>query len=192
MEIVLLTDVDGSDPVAAFLRGHRQSGSEITGPAFSPDGTRLYFARSAARPEQPGITYEITGPFRTRWPAPHDRDGAGQRGRLRARWHLRRHQLRHGDHAPDLPDGDGRLEPHRVPPARHDERHRRHRVGRPAPLVPRHHDHRHHRPGARRRRTLGRVRGHLGDAYRPSVPSSAPTPSPTPSTAGGRSTSLRT
>ncbi len=35
--------------------------SEITGPAFSPDGTRLYFSSQ----RNPGITYEVTGP----WPA---------------------------------------------------------------------------------------------------------------------------
>lgn len=33
--------------------------SEITGPAFSPDGTRLYFSSQRS----PGRTYEITGPF---------------------------------------------------------------------------------------------------------------------------------
>jgi secreted PhoX family phosphatase len=33
-------------------------GSEITGPAFSPDGTRLYFSA-----QRPGVTYEVTGPF---------------------------------------------------------------------------------------------------------------------------------
>lgn len=34
-------------------------GSEITGPAFSPDGTRLYFSSQ----RNPGRTYEVTGPF---------------------------------------------------------------------------------------------------------------------------------
>ena len=33
--------------------------SEITGPAFSPDGTRLYFSSQ----RNPGVTYEVTGPF---------------------------------------------------------------------------------------------------------------------------------
>ncbi len=34
-------------------------GSEITGPAFSPDGTRLYFSSQRS----PGRTYEVSGPF---------------------------------------------------------------------------------------------------------------------------------
>ncbi|CAN5804098.1 hypothetical protein BH24ACT3_BH24ACT3_05480 [soil metagenome] len=38
------------------------STSEVTGLAFSPDGTRLYF--SSQRGLALGITYEITGPFR--------------------------------------------------------------------------------------------------------------------------------
>jgi uncharacterized protein len=43
-----------------------QPGSEITGPAFSPDGKRLYFSSQrsrAGRPFSSGITYEVTGPF---------------------------------------------------------------------------------------------------------------------------------
>jgi secreted PhoX family phosphatase len=52
--------------VSPFLRllGHRKS--EITGPAFSPDGRRLYFSsqRGTTGREQDGVTYEITGPFR--------------------------------------------------------------------------------------------------------------------------------
>ncbi len=38
-----------------------QEGSEITGPAFDPSGTRLYF--SSQRGGDGGLTYEITGPF---------------------------------------------------------------------------------------------------------------------------------
>ena len=33
--------------------------SEVTGPAFSPDGRRLYFSSQ----RDPGRTYEVTGPF---------------------------------------------------------------------------------------------------------------------------------
>ena len=50
--------------VAPFLRILGQEGSEATGPAFDPSGTRLYF--SSQRANVNGITYEVSGPFRTR------------------------------------------------------------------------------------------------------------------------------
>jgi secreted PhoX family phosphatase len=56
LQIVALTQSGDARPVVQ-LTG--QSGSEITGPAFSPDGTRLYFSSQ----RQPGTTYEVTGPF---------------------------------------------------------------------------------------------------------------------------------
>ena len=40
-----------------------QDSSEITGPAFDPSGTRLYFSSQRATGSLGGITYEITGPF---------------------------------------------------------------------------------------------------------------------------------
>ena len=40
-----------------------QDSSEITGPAFDPSGTRLYFSSQRATGPLGGITYEITGPF---------------------------------------------------------------------------------------------------------------------------------
>ncbi len=42
-----------------------QRGSEITGPAFSPDGSRLYFSsqRGSAGTSGDGRTYEMRGPF---------------------------------------------------------------------------------------------------------------------------------
>lgn len=43
-----------------FLRVEGVSGSELTGPAFSPDGRRLYVSSQ----RNPGRTYEVTGPFR--------------------------------------------------------------------------------------------------------------------------------
>jgi secreted PhoX family phosphatase len=63
MEICIITP---DDIVAVFLRITGQSSSEITGPAFSPDGTRLYFSsqRGTSGSSSGGITYEVTGPFR--------------------------------------------------------------------------------------------------------------------------------
>jgi secreted PhoX family phosphatase len=48
--------------VSPFLEVTGQSDSELTGPAFSPDGSRLYF--SSQRGNLVGITYEVRGPFR--------------------------------------------------------------------------------------------------------------------------------
>ncbi len=64
MEINVITP---SDVVAPFLRLPGQSSSEITGPAFSPDGTRLYFSsqRGTSGSSSGGITYEVRGPFRS-------------------------------------------------------------------------------------------------------------------------------
>ncbi|WP_415950226.1 alkaline phosphatase PhoX [Streptomyces sp. KLOTTS4A1] len=63
MEICMITP---EGVVAPFLRIGGQSGSEITGPAFSPDGSRLYFSsqRGTSGSSSGGITYEVTGPFR--------------------------------------------------------------------------------------------------------------------------------
>ncbi|GGX55576.1 alkaline phosphatase PhoX [Streptomyces fructofermentans] len=63
MEICVITP---GGVVAPFLRVEGQSGSEITGPAFSPDGTRLYFSsqRGTSGSSSGGITYEVRGPFR--------------------------------------------------------------------------------------------------------------------------------
>ncbi|MEU0586072.1 alkaline phosphatase PhoX [Streptomyces sp. NPDC006132] len=63
MDICVITP---DDVVAPFLRIDGQSASEITGPAFSPDGTRLYFSsqRGTTGSSSGGITYEVKGPFR--------------------------------------------------------------------------------------------------------------------------------
>ncbi|GAB3185303.1 WD40 repeat protein [Micromonospora palomenae] len=63
MEINLITP---DEVVTPFVRITGQSSSEITGPAFSPDGSRLYFSsqRGTAGSSSGGITYEVRGPFR--------------------------------------------------------------------------------------------------------------------------------
>jgi secreted PhoX family phosphatase len=60
MELVLITRKRRR--VAPFLRVVGQDGSEIAGPAFSPDGRRLYFS-SQRGGNGNGITYEVRGPF---------------------------------------------------------------------------------------------------------------------------------
>jgi secreted PhoX family phosphatase len=56
LQIVALTESGDARPVVQVTG---QSGTEITGPAFSPDGTRLYFSSQ----RDPGTTYEVAGPF---------------------------------------------------------------------------------------------------------------------------------
>jgi secreted PhoX family phosphatase len=64
MEICLIT---ADDKISVFLRINGQGGSEITGPAFTPAGNRLYFSsqRGTSGSSSGGITYCVTGPFRT-------------------------------------------------------------------------------------------------------------------------------
>jgi uncharacterized protein len=49
--------------VSPFARVVGHAGSELTGPAFSPDGTRLYFS-SQRGSNGDGVTFEVSGPFR--------------------------------------------------------------------------------------------------------------------------------
>lgn len=62
LEIVGL-DAKGNPYPLMQLEGHNKS--EICGPAFSPDGKRLYFSsqRGTKGTSSGGITFEITGPF---------------------------------------------------------------------------------------------------------------------------------
>ncbi|MBA9004793.1 MULTISPECIES: alkaline phosphatase PhoX [Thermomonospora] len=64
MEICMITP---DDRISVFLRINGQSGSEICGPAFNPAGNRLYFSsqRGTTGSSSGGITYCVTGPFRT-------------------------------------------------------------------------------------------------------------------------------
>ncbi|MGH6611136.1 MAG: hypothetical protein ACRECQ_12855 [Burkholderiaceae bacterium] len=62
MQIVAITP-QGS--VLPILQVTGQPRSEITGPAFDPSGTRLYFSsqRGQTGTSSGGITYEVSGPF---------------------------------------------------------------------------------------------------------------------------------
>lgn len=67
MQLVVL----GADGVVGpLLQVVGQDGSELAGPAFGPDGDRLYFSSQRARGAEPlrgiGVSYEVTGPFRGR------------------------------------------------------------------------------------------------------------------------------
>lgn len=61
MQIVVLT----AEKILPLLQIVGHDRSEITGPAFSPDGSRLYFSsqRGKTGRAEDGITFEITGPF---------------------------------------------------------------------------------------------------------------------------------
>lgn len=64
MQIVALTP---SGDIVPVLQVVGQDDSEICGPAFSPDGERLYFSSQRGYVPRPlhGITYEVRGPFFT-------------------------------------------------------------------------------------------------------------------------------
>jgi secreted PhoX family phosphatase len=51
--------------VAPFLQLVGHDGSEVTGPSFTPDGTRLYVTSQRGF-DGAGIVFEVTGPFRRR------------------------------------------------------------------------------------------------------------------------------
>jgi len=62
LQIVVITKSGETKPLLQLI-GHNRS--EITGPAFSPDGSRLYFSsqRGKTGRSEDGITFEISGPF---------------------------------------------------------------------------------------------------------------------------------
>ena len=64
LEVVMITPDRVVAPVVKLV-GH--DASEITGPAFSPDGSRLYFSSQRGKGATgAGVTFEVSGPFRTR------------------------------------------------------------------------------------------------------------------------------
>jgi secreted PhoX family phosphatase len=69
LQLVLLADASGHRIAAPFAQLVGHGGSEIAGPAFSPDGRRLYFSSQRGTGgsfSSPGMTFEVTGPFRGR------------------------------------------------------------------------------------------------------------------------------
>ena len=63
MDLVLITP---ERVVARLVRVVGQDWSELTGLAFDPSGTRLYFSSQLGpEPAGAGVTYEVSGPFRT-------------------------------------------------------------------------------------------------------------------------------
>ena len=69
LQLVLLAERHGQRILAPFLQLVGHVGSEVVGPAFSPDGTRLCFSSQRGTDggiDGPGKTFEVTGPFRPR------------------------------------------------------------------------------------------------------------------------------
>lgn len=62
LQIVAITNSNKLIPLVQLI-GH--DSSEVTGPAFSPDGKRLYFSsqRGTSGTSDGGMTFEVTGPF---------------------------------------------------------------------------------------------------------------------------------
>ena len=62
LQIIAVTASGRLVPLVQLV-GH--DASEVTGPAFSPDGKRLYFSsqRGTEGASRAGITFEVTGPF---------------------------------------------------------------------------------------------------------------------------------
>jgi uncharacterized protein len=64
MQLVRIAQGAGTDhAVAPFLQFVGHDTSEVTGPAFTPDGSRLYVSSQRGSDGTTGITVEVTGPF---------------------------------------------------------------------------------------------------------------------------------
>lgn len=63
LQLVMLTPNHDHWQAAPFVQFEGHDDSEVAGPAFSPDGTRLYVSSQRGRDGEHGMTFEITGPF---------------------------------------------------------------------------------------------------------------------------------
>lgn len=63
LQLVLLAEQDGEWIASPFLQLYGHDASEIAGPAFSPDGTHLYFSSQRGTNGKTGMTFEVVGPF---------------------------------------------------------------------------------------------------------------------------------
>lgn len=81
LQCILLSE-EGDVVPFLQLTGPLHEGSELTGPGFSPDGTRFYVSSQRGGDRGIGMTWEVTGPFRTQVappgaPTTTSPDGAG-------------------------------------------------------------------------------------------------------------------
>lgn len=63
LQIVLLAPAGAAPVLAPFVQLVGHAKSEVTGLAFSPDGTRLYFSSQRGRDGETGMSFEVHGPF---------------------------------------------------------------------------------------------------------------------------------
>jgi uncharacterized protein len=71
LELVLITNpLEGGRTASSFMRMTGQTGTEVAGVVFDPTGDRLYFSSQRGINADRGITYEVTGPFRSSGPNP--------------------------------------------------------------------------------------------------------------------------